>query len=240
MIGNAVEALIAAVYLDGGIEAARGAVEALIVTEAALGGSGSKTLPGSAPKSALQEVGAGAQAGHSRVPRPGGKAAPSHRRTFTVEVRVGRKCRAAAEGPVEKGGGEQSGRRGVEDSGEWRMSRVARPARFLLFFLPLFVLFAEVTPEISEAAKRKLDRIARALPRERRRTIVLSEDEFELLSASSRQGPAFRPGVEDVTVRLREGGATVEAVVDPETVGRLTREDTPLALRLLLRGRPQT
>ena len=114
------------------------------------------------------------------------------------------------------------------------MSRVARPARFLLFFLPLFVLFAEVTPEMSEAAKRKLDRIARA-SLENGETIVLSEDELNsFLHHHGRTG--IPPGVEDVTVRLREGGATVEAVVDPETVGRLTREDTPLALRLLLRG----
>ena len=100
LIGNAVEALIAAVYLDGGIEAARGAVEALIVTEAALG-EAVENLAGSAPKSALQEW---AQARKLDTPeyRVLAESGPSHRRTFTVEVRVGRKCRAAAEGPSKK------------------------------------------------------------------------------------------------------------------------------------------
>ncbi len=107
-------------------------------------------------------------------------------------------------------------------------------ARLLLLFLPLLAsaLFAEITPEMSEAAKRKLDRIALA-SFERGESIVLSEDE---LNAFLRyHGSAGIPqGVEDVHIRLREGGASLEAVVDPQAAG-LTGEDTPLAVRLLLR-----
>lgn len=100
MIVNAVEALLAAVYLDGGIDAARGAVETLILTEAALEEAVERLERGD-PKSALQEW---AQARKLDAPeyRVLTESGPPHRRIFTVEVRVGESCRAAAEGPSKK------------------------------------------------------------------------------------------------------------------------------------------
>ncbi len=99
LLVNAVEALLAAVYLDGGIDAARGAVEALILTEAALE-EAVENLARSAPKSTLQEW---AQARKLDAPeyRVLAASGPAHRPAFTVEVRVGGE-RRAAEGPSKK------------------------------------------------------------------------------------------------------------------------------------------
>lgn len=100
LIVNAVEVLLAAVYLDGGIDAARGAVETLILTESAVAAA-VENLARGAPKSALQEW---AQARKLAAPeyRVLAENGPAHRRTFAVEVRVGESCRATAEGPSKK------------------------------------------------------------------------------------------------------------------------------------------
>ena len=107
-------------------------------------------------------------------------------------------------------------------------------ARFLLFFLPLFPLLAGDALEMSKAAKRKLDRIALA-ELARGETIVLSEDELNsFLQHHGNVG--IPPGVTDVRVRLREGGASVEAVIAEETAAQLEQADAPVLVRLLLRS----
>ncbi len=100
LLANAVEALIAAVYLDGGIAAARSVVETLILGEAATEKAVENLVRG-APKSALQEW---AQARKLDTPEYRVLAArgPAHQPTFTVEVQVGREYCAAAEGPSKK------------------------------------------------------------------------------------------------------------------------------------------
>lgn len=100
LIVNAVEALIAAVYLDGGIDSARSVIEVLIIGETALA-KVVENLDNGSPKSALQEW---AQAQKLDVPRYRvlSESGPVHRRTFTVEVRVGLEFHAAAEGSSKK------------------------------------------------------------------------------------------------------------------------------------------
>ncbi len=109
------------------------------------------------------------------------------------------------------------------------LSTLRRPAALALA-LPLI---AGVTPQASQAAADKLDRIARSAL-ESGETIVLSED--ELNSFLRYDGAAgIPPGIDDVAVRLRDGGATIDAVVDPEAAGA-SLEDAPLFIRLLASG----
>ncbi len=127
LLVNAVEALLAAVYLDGGIDAARSVVEALVFTEAALGEAVEK-LAGGAPKSALQEW---AQARKLDAPeyRVLAESGPVHRRIFTVEVRVGGECRAAAEGPSKKAAESKAAAAALKivENEEWVLQKDSPP-----------------------------------------------------------------------------------------------------------------
>jgi ribonuclease-3 len=120
LLVNAFEAILAAVYLDGGIEAAR----QLLVRSA---------LP---PEEELAQL-AGAGPPHDfraelerltrdrKLPRPLyfqlAENGPGHARTFTVEVRVGKNYQAAAEGSSKKAASHNAARtvcdliRGADD-----------------------------------------------------------------------------------------------------------------------------
>lgn len=103
--------------------------------------------------------------------------------------------------------------------------------RLLLLTALSFRLIAEITPEASEAAADKFDRIARA-DLESGETVTLSED--ELNSFLRHDGAAGIPeGIEDVHIRLRDGGGVIEAVVNSEAAGQ-AREDAPFFIRLLM------
>ncbi len=108
LLANAIEALIAALYLDGGVGAARRFVDSYVL--AGVDASDYETCDTIADfKSALQEA---AQA--RRLPQPRyvivKERGPEHAKTFTVEVRVGREYSAQAEGDSKKSAGQQAAR----------------------------------------------------------------------------------------------------------------------------------
>ncbi len=112
LLVDALEALIAALYLDGGIEAARQFIQSFVVapglSEFALTG---EQVPKNLTdyKSALQEF---AQA--RRLPPPRyvivRERGPEHSKTFTVEARVGREWVGQAEGNTKKGAAQKAAR----------------------------------------------------------------------------------------------------------------------------------
>ena len=121
LFANAVEALIAALYLDGGLEAAR-----LFVTREVLAGSlpeleqsilGETTggrFSGAVGdyKSALQELLQAAGLGRPQyllVNEEG----PDHRRVFQVEVQANGETLASAEGPTKKQAQQEAARKAV-------------------------------------------------------------------------------------------------------------------------------
>jgi ribonuclease-3 len=104
LLVDALEAVIAAIYLDGGIDAVRGFVSGQIL-DAPFDGdeeSGTDIQPAITNfKSALQEL-----AQSRKLPQPRyaiiRERGPEHSKTFTVEVRVGRDCTGQAEGRTKK------------------------------------------------------------------------------------------------------------------------------------------
>ncbi|MBI1792416.1 MAG: ribonuclease III [Acidobacteria bacterium] len=101
LLVNALEALIAALYLDGGIETARRFVAGFVLGDG-IEGLGEEALATAVDyKSALQEL---AQARKLPAPRYAivRELGPDHSKTFTVEVRVGREWVAQAEGASKK------------------------------------------------------------------------------------------------------------------------------------------
>jgi ribonuclease-3 len=109
---NALEAVIAALYLDGGIGAAARFVDRFVIGERL-----AKAEPESSLfenyKSALQEF---LQA--ARLPQPKylvvQERGPQHRKTFTVEVRIGSDFSARAEGPTKKAAAQEAARLALE------------------------------------------------------------------------------------------------------------------------------
>jgi ribonuclease-3 len=98
-LADAYEALIAAVYLDGGLEAARGFVRRSLV-EGAIA-SEAERLGHTDHKSALQEY------LQSRGMAPGSyhviaETGPDHQKTFRVEVRIGGQITAMGSGRTKK------------------------------------------------------------------------------------------------------------------------------------------
>ena len=103
LLVDALEAVIAAIYLDGGIEPARRFVAAHVLDAPA---DEAAAQDGDVPgimnfKSALQELAQARKLPHPRyvVVREKG---PEHSKTFTVEVRVGTAWTAQAEGRTKK------------------------------------------------------------------------------------------------------------------------------------------
>jgi len=112
LLANAVEAVIAALYLDGGIEAAKRFVDWFIIGDAL-----EQTEPWDDLfedyKSALQEW---LQA--AKLPQPRylvvQERGPQHHKTFTIEVRVGGECSVQAEGPTKKAAAQEAARLALE------------------------------------------------------------------------------------------------------------------------------
>jgi ribonuclease III len=112
LLVDALEALIAAIYLDGGMEPARAFIQRFVVapglSEAGLAG---EQVPQNLTdyKSALQEF---AQA--RRLPPPRyvivRERGPEHSKTFTVEARVGREWVGQAEGNTKKSAAQKAAR----------------------------------------------------------------------------------------------------------------------------------
>jgi ribonuclease-3 len=108
LLADAVEALIAAIYLDGGIEAAREFVVRHIFATGAEHEPGAET-PFTNFKGALQEI-----ARSLNLPSPRysilSEHGPAHARRFTVEVRIGENLAGRAEGDSKKAAGQMAAR----------------------------------------------------------------------------------------------------------------------------------
>jgi len=107
LLVDALEALIAAVYLDAGLDTAREVVERLVLRGRL--DSGIEAFPFIDFKSALQEY---LQANRRSQPRYAvvEERGPEHRKTFLVEVRVGKEFTAQAEGPTKKAAEQEAAR----------------------------------------------------------------------------------------------------------------------------------
>jgi len=125
LLSDAVEALIAAIYLDGGLEPARAFIETQVVGAfAAADGSAEGSAAGSVDgamadyKSALQEM---AQA--LKLPPPRyyivGEQGPEHSKTFTVEVRIGKEWIGQAQGLSKKAAGQKAAEGVLQQLTEW-------------------------------------------------------------------------------------------------------------------------
>lgn len=112
LLANALEAVIAALYLEGGLEAARRFILTHIMSEALASGS-LDTDRVNDYKSALQE-----RTQQLRLPTPRyvtvKEAGPEHSKTFTVEVRVGRNLTSRAEGFTKKSAGQKAAQLALE------------------------------------------------------------------------------------------------------------------------------
>ncbi len=112
LLVDGVEALLAAIYLDGGVEAARAFVSAHVLDAPYSGDADSETdiQPAVANfKSALQEL---SQA--MKLPQPRystvRERGPEHSKTFTVEVSVGKDFVAQADGRTKKVAAQRAAR----------------------------------------------------------------------------------------------------------------------------------
>ena len=110
LLANAVEAIIAAIYLDDGpaegVAACRAFVERHVFAGLELEDLGCAAVP-TDPKSALQEF---AQARRLAVPRYHivRESGPEHAKRFTVEARIGKDMHAEAEGSSKKTAGRRA------------------------------------------------------------------------------------------------------------------------------------
>ena len=109
LLSDAMEALIAAVYLDGGLEAAQAFVARHVLCDL-LELEAIPDAAGNDYKSALQEL-----AQMMRLPPPRyhivHEHGPEHAKTFTVEVRIGKEWASRAEGASKKSAGQQAAQR---------------------------------------------------------------------------------------------------------------------------------
>jgi ribonuclease III len=99
LLADAFEAVIAAIYLEGGLDAARQVLRQVLF-ESALEERGER-IADSDRKSALQEY----LQGRGQPPaeyRLAGESGPDHQKTFEIEVWVGGACMASAQGTTKK------------------------------------------------------------------------------------------------------------------------------------------
>ncbi|HXT77336.1 MAG TPA: ribonuclease III [Candidatus Eisenbacteria bacterium] len=111
LLADAFEAVIAAVYLDGGLFAAREVLRHSLF-EKALEERGER-IADSDRKSALQEFlqGRGQPPAEYRV---AGESGPDHQKKFQIEVWVGGECLASAEGTTKKEAEQRAAHTGLE------------------------------------------------------------------------------------------------------------------------------
>jgi len=117
LLSDAVEALIAALYLDAGLEAALGFIEDRVVGGMQAAEEGLEAAV-TDHKSALQEM---AQA--LKLPAPRyvvvDEDGPEHSKTFTVEVRLGKDWVSQAQGLSKKSAGQKAAQRVLQQLSEW-------------------------------------------------------------------------------------------------------------------------
>lgn len=117
LLSDAVEALIAALYLDAGLDMARRFIEARVIGEFQVSEDGSDGAL-TDYKSALQET---AQA--LKLPPPRyvivAENGPEHMKTFTVEVRLGKEWVSQAQGLSKKIAGQKAAQQILQQLTEW-------------------------------------------------------------------------------------------------------------------------
>ncbi len=115
LLANALEAVIAALYLDGGLEPASNFIVKHVVGEEAAPDEAAQVTD---YKSALQEM---AQA--LKLPQPRyttvDERGPEHAKTFMVEVRVGRDWVSQAEGFSKKSAGQMAAQLILQQLADW-------------------------------------------------------------------------------------------------------------------------
>jgi ribonuclease-3 len=117
LLSDAVEAVIAALYLDAGLEKAKFFIETRVVGDFRSADDGSDS-PITDYKSALQET---AQA--LKLPPPRyvivAEDGPEHMKTFTVEVRLGKEWISQAQGLSKKSAGQKAAQQILQQLTEW-------------------------------------------------------------------------------------------------------------------------
>ncbi len=116
LLVDALEALIAALYLDAGMDRTRQFIKQQVAGDPAVVGLFSSDYPPSTLtdfKSALQEL---ARSRHLPLPRYVilKETGPEHSKTFTIEVRVGKDWVAQADGYSKKNGAQNAARLALE------------------------------------------------------------------------------------------------------------------------------
>jgi ribonuclease III len=117
LLSDAVEAVIAALYLDAGLDTAREFIETRVVGAFHSDQDGADAAV-TDYKSALQEM---AQA--LKLPPPRyvivGEDGPEHSKTFTVEVRLGKEWASQAQGLSKKSAGQRAAQQILQQLTEW-------------------------------------------------------------------------------------------------------------------------
>ncbi len=111
LLADAFEAVVAAVYLDAGLSAAREVLQRTLFEQALE--EGGERIAQSDRKSALQEF----LQGRGRLPaeyRLAGESGPDHQKVFQVEVWVDGECMATGEGSSKKEAEQQAARSALE------------------------------------------------------------------------------------------------------------------------------
>jgi ribonuclease III len=110
LLADAFEAVVAAIYLDGGLGPARELLKRTVLLQATEGG---ERISESDRKSALQEFlqGRGGQLAEYRL---AGESGPDHQKTFLVEVWVKGECMSSAEGSTKKEAEQKAARSALE------------------------------------------------------------------------------------------------------------------------------
>jgi ribonuclease-3 len=110
LLADAFEAVVAAIYLDGGLDPARELLRKTIFVQVSEDG---ERIAESDRKSALQEFlqGKGGQLAEYRL---AGESGPDHQKTFLVEVWVKGECMSSAEGNTKKEAEQKAARRALE------------------------------------------------------------------------------------------------------------------------------
>ena len=116
LLADALEAVLAAIYLDGGPAAAAAAVERLLLSPEALEAALARTASANA-KSALQELLQSYQAGLPEY-RTVAESGPPHERVYRVEVRVGGYI-ATGEGQTKRDAEQQAARQALDSHRLW-------------------------------------------------------------------------------------------------------------------------
>jgi ribonuclease-3 len=115
LLADAFEALMAAIYLDGGLEAAREVLRKVLF-EQALEERGDR-IAESDRKSALQELLQGRGLPHASY-RLAAESGPDHRKKFQIEVWVRGELLASGEGSTKKEAEQRAARRALERLGD--------------------------------------------------------------------------------------------------------------------------